>query len=131
VVAAAGVVVSMLALYAQLRRFQTLHPVLRTDEDLTAFKSLAAAQMYGSLVGLVLAWVPLALWAIGKFVFGVVGWLDALLFVALPFVIQLGVAAMTVGAARAVRATPSDDPNTKSERDRIVDIWLHRNLPNW
>jgi hypothetical protein len=130
-ISAAAVIATMLVLYVQLGRFQHRRPALHHGDDLTAFKSLAARQMYASLAGLILTWVPLALWVLGKFVFGVLGWLDALLYVILPVLLQFGVAAMTVGRARAVRETPADNPTIKTERDRVVEVWLHRSVPNW
>ena len=130
-VSGGAVLALMLGLHAQLRRFQKRFPELRTSDDLQAFKALASAQMYASLVGLILVWVPLLIWIFGKFVFGRVGWIDLLLYVVIPFVVQLVTSGFLVGTARAIRATPARDMTLETERDRIVDVWLHRSLPNW
>ena len=130
-VSPAAVLAVMLLLHGQLRRFSVSVPELRTPQDVGRFKRLAAGQMYGSLVGLVLTWLPLALWLAGKFWLGQLYWLDVVLFVVLPLVVLVWASGQMLSTARAVRATPATDPAIVAERDRVVDVWLHRNLPNW
>ena len=130
-VPAAAVLAIMFLQHAQLRRFQRRVPELRTADDLAAFTRLAGTQMYWSLAGLTLTGVPPMVWLFGKFVAGQLGWLDALLYVVLPFAALTYASGRLVSTARAVRATPADDPALTAERDRVVHVWLHRNLPDW
>jgi hypothetical protein len=121
----------MLLGHAQLRRFLRSLPALRNSDDMSQFKKLAAAQMYESLVALALSAAPLVIWVIGKFMMGHLGWLDLLLFVVAPFLILGFAASKMSGAAEAVRQIAVADQSLAPERDRVVDVWLHRLLPNW
>jgi hypothetical protein len=121
----------MLLGHAQFRRFQRSLPALRNSDDLSQFKKLAAAQMYESLVSLTLTAAPLVIWVFGKFIAGHLGWLDLLVFVIAPVLI-LGFASDKMrGTAEAVRQIAVADQSLASERDQVVDVWLHRLLPNW
>ena len=131
VVAAAATLVTMIALFAQARRFSRRVPELRDLGDLNAFKAMASVQMYASFVVIRLAWVPLIIWLIGKFFLRSLTWLDLLLYVALPYVLQLVVAVTTIATLRAVRVTPASDPVLNKERERVVDVWLRQNFPDW
>jgi hypothetical protein len=124
-------VIAMLAMYAQLRRFQRLVPVLRGPDDLARFQRLATIQMIVALSEPVLFWLPLIIWPIGHFFIGDLTWLDLLLFGVIPFCIVAIVAFSTIGTARAVRATPTSSTELEAGRDRIVDIWLNRWLPRF
>jgi hypothetical protein len=128
---AATVLAAMLGCYLQLVHFGKRYPTLSSDADILAFKRLATIQMYISLPGLYLAWLPLVLWLPGKFFLGQLTWLDGMLFVTVPFLAQLGLAAATVGTAKAVRRTPAANDVLAAERDRVADIWVHKNFPEW
>jgi hypothetical protein len=128
---AAVVLAIAVVMHLQLRRFQQRVPELHSDEDLSEFRTLAAGQMYGSLTALVLTWVPLVIWLVGKFVLGELVWLDAGFYVVLPFVIEQLVIGTMASTAKAVRATPATDPGLETQRDHIVDVWLRRLLPDW
>jgi hypothetical protein len=131
VAAAVAVVVAMVTLYFPLRRFRRTHPILRDDADMAAFRRLVSVQMYVSLAGFYLTWVPLVVWLVGHFVLGQLSWLDGLLFVVLPFAVQLAVSAGMVGTARAVRRTPAADKRLTAERDRVADVWVNNSFPDW
>jgi hypothetical protein len=121
----------MLLMHVQLRRFLQAVPELRDEDDLSKFKKLAAAQMYASLVGLILMHFPLVIWIFGKFIVGHLGWLDLLIFVVAPFLILGLVSGMMIGAATAVRQIDVANTAIGTERDHVVDLWLHRRLPDW
>jgi hypothetical protein len=129
--AAATVIGSMIACYFRLRSFQGKFPLIRDEADMSAFKRLASTQMYVSWASLWLAWVPLVVWLVGKFVVGVLNWRDGLLFVVLPFFVQLAVAYAGVGTAKAVRRTPATDERLAAERDRVADVWVNKDFPEW
>ena len=131
VAAAGAVALAMIGLYFPLRSFREKHPEIRGDADMLAFKRLASVQMYVSLAALYLTWVPLLIWIVGKFVLGRLTWLDGLLFVVLPFVIQFALSAVAVGTAEAVRRTPAATDTLTAERDRVVDVWVNKKYPEW
>ena len=131
IAAAGAVVLAMIGLYFPLRGFREKHPEIRGDADMLAFKRLASVQMYVSLAALYLAWVPLLIWVVGKFVLGRLTWLDGLLFVVLPFVIQFALSAAAIGTAKAVRSTPAATEGLSAERDRVVDVWVNKKYPEW
>jgi hypothetical protein len=130
-VAAGATVLIGLALYAQVLRFKRRLPQLRDPGDLEKFKAMASVQMYASFVGIRMAWIPLIIWVIGKFFLRSLTWLDLALYVVLPYVIQTVIAVTTIGAFRAVRATPATDPALNKERERVAEVWLRRNFPDW
>jgi membrane protein required for beta-lactamase induction len=131
-IAAAGTVIAlMIVLYFPLRSFRRKHPVLRDEADMSAFKRLASLQMYSALPALYLTRVPLVVWLVGKFALGHLTWLDGLLFVVLPFFVQSAIAAGAIGTAEAVRSTPAANEALTAERDRVVDVWINKKLPQW
>ena len=121
----------MIYLYFPLRSFREKHPEIRGDADMLAYKRLASVQMYVSLAALYLAWVPLLVWIVGKFALGRLTWLDGLLFVVLPFVIQFALSAAAIGTANAVRSTPAATESLSAERDRVVGVWVNKKYPEW
>jgi hypothetical protein len=129
--AAGAVVASMIVLYFPLRSFRRNRPLLRDEADMSAFRRLASVQMYVSWAALRLTWVPLVIWLVGKFALGALNWWDGLLFVVLPFFVQLAVAAGAVGTAKAVRSTPAADDRLAAERDRVVEVWVNKDFPEW
>ena len=131
VAAAGAVILAMIVLYFPLGSFREKYPLLRNETDMVAFKRLASFQMYVSLAALYLTWVPLFIWIVGKFVLGQLTWLDGLLFVILPFIVQFALSAAAIGTAKAVRSTPAADQTLTAERDRIVDVWVNKKYPEW
>jgi hypothetical protein len=121
-------ILAMVLLYFPLRNFQRTTPKIRTRDDVERLRRLATVQMYGGLLAPILL-IPGVIWFVGKFATDAVHWSDLLLYVFLPYVALFFVAALGIGPAKAVRNTAVDDPVLKSERDRIVDIWLNKKLP--
>jgi hypothetical protein len=124
-------VIGMLASVLQFKRFQRTVAALRTSEDMRRFKRLATIQMYVSLVLLWITVVPPLVWLYGFFFGRVLGWLDLLLYVVLPFVPVLVIALRGADTANAVRATPADDPALAAERDHVAHVWVNRYFPDW
>lgn len=86
--------------------------------------------MYGGLLSPLL-WLPFVVWIYGWFVGNALTWTDLLLFGIFPFLL-VGAAAFALGGpAKEVQNIAVSDPSLKTERDRIVDIWLHQKLPKW
>ncbi len=131
VAAAGAVVLAAVGLHLQLRSFRERYPVISSEADMLVFKRLASFQMYVSLVALYLIWVPLLIWIVGKFVFGQLTWLDGLLFVILPFVTQFALMVAGRGTAKGVRSTPAATESLTAERDRVADVWVNKDFPEW
>ncbi len=121
----------MIALTLQLIVFRKRYPVIRDDSDMRAFKRLATVQMYGSLPVIYLAWLPIIVWVVGKFIFGHLTWLDGLLFVILPFAALIAWSFAAIGTADGARETPAESETLTTERDRVVDVWVNKNFPEW
>jgi len=123
-------VVTMLLLFVQLKRFQRATPQIRTTDDLERLRRLATVQMYGGLLSPLL-WPPFLVWIYGRFVADALTWTDLLLYGVIPF-LAVGAAAFALGGpAKEVQGIAVSDPSLKPQRDRIIDVWLHQKLPKW
>jgi hypothetical protein len=126
-------VVCMIVLSTTYERFRRSVPELRTPDDLGRLRSLAKLQMYLSLLGhpLVTIGGVIAVWLVGWLIVKELGWLDLLLFGLLPFIVACVIAASGKSPARMAKTIPASDASLASERDRIVDVWINRVLPDW
>jgi hypothetical protein len=124
-------VFSMLLMWIQASRFMRDVPSIRTADDLARFKRLAKIQMYVALVVLPLLWLPIVVWLIGHFVFGTLGWVDLLTYVILPWMLVVAAAFIMGSKVKQVQDLPATDRSIGSQRDHVVDVWLHRRLPDW
>jgi hypothetical protein len=125
--------VFMVVLNITCRRFRRIVPELRTPEDLQRLRSLAKLQMYLSLLAhpLLTIGVVVATWVIGRVVFRELGWLDLLLYGVFPILVPFVIAARGESPARMAKRIPAREVSLALERDRIVDVWINRLLPNW
>jgi hypothetical protein len=126
----AVLIVMMVLLRAQLKRFQGRIPQIRSESDLEHLRRLATVQMYGGLFSPLL-WLPFLVWIYGKFVANELAWADLLKFGILPFLCVSAAAFALGGPAKEVQDIAVADSRLKPERDRIVDVWLHKKLPKW
>ena len=125
------VILAMVILHLQHRRFQKEIPLLRDSQDMLRFKRMAAFQMRVSGIAMFLAWSPLVIWIYGIAVARVVGWLDLLLYVVVPYAAELWVGVSMVDRARAVRATPASNSTLEVERDHVAKVWVNGPRPDW
>jgi hypothetical protein len=123
--------VVMFLLRAQASRFLGVVPEIRTNHDLAQFRKLAKSQMYAAFVVLPLLWLPTLIWLAGMFVAGDLRWLDLLWYVVLPWVAVVAAALALGGPVEQAQKIRVTDPAFQAERDHIVDVWLHRRLPDW
>lgn len=121
---------AMFLLRIQLRRFRREVPVVRTEGDIVLLKRLAAVQMYAALLLLPLTALPPLAWLYGVFIAGVLGWLDLMLYVMLPLAAFVVGACVTSSPAKEVQVMPVVNASLEAERDHIVEVWLHRMLPD-
>jgi hypothetical protein len=125
--------VFLVVLTITYRRFRRTVPELRAPEDLQRLRSLAKFQMYLALPGhpLVTICGPIAIWGIGWLVLKELGWLDLLVYGVLPMSLPVAVAAIGESPARMAKDIPAKEASLASERDRIVDVWINRLIPDW
>lgn len=115
------------------RRFRDAVPEIRTADDMRRFRSLAKLQMYLSLSahpGLTVS-VTLLAWLFGWLIAKQLGWLDLLIYGVGPFV---GFAVLTMlgtSPADLAKTIPTPDASLAVERDRVIDVWINRLLPDW
>ena len=123
-------VLLMFLLYAQLRRFRRQVPKIAGQGDMDSFKRLASFQMRAAEFTLPLILAPIIVWALGKFVFGALGWLDVVSYGLLPLAFPVICSSFMVGAAREVRATPASG-EFEAERDHVAEVWVREKRPDW
>jgi hypothetical protein len=114
---------------SELRRFLAEVPRLESTRDVELFKAVVARQMRAALVQIVLLGAPLVVFGVG-IVRRVLGPGD-LLYVILPALVVLAVAARCRPAEQAARSLPAADDVLTRERDRVVQTWLKKPLPDW
>jgi hypothetical protein len=124
-------VLSMLLLRFQASGFLRAIPEIRSREEIAQFRKLAKSQMYVALVTLPLLWLPILVWLVGTFLIGDLRWLDLLWYVALPWIVVVAAAFLLSGPVEQVQKIRVTDPSFQAERDHVVDVWLHRRLPDW
>lgn len=114
---------------AELRRFLAEVPRIESTRELERFKEVVARQMRAALVQIGLLGAPIVVFGIGT-LRGVLAPRD-LLYVILPAALVLAVAAQCRKVEQAARSIPAADELLLRERDRVVDTWLKKPLPDW
>ena len=115
--------------WAKLKRFLQTVPVIQTAEDLERFKQIAAGQMYGALVQLVILIGPWIVFGYGLITDNLEYWASLC-----PLVPYIGVGAMGFlmkPTERRVQATPAATEQLEAQRDHVVDVWMQKPFPNW
>jgi hypothetical protein len=102
---------------------------LQSTADLERYKRVVARQMSAALVQLVLLAAPPILFGIGA-VTGLLGMKD-LIYVVLPAVAVLLVAAGFRRVEAEARQIPAESEELARQRDAVVRTWLKRPLPDW
>jgi hypothetical protein len=125
--------VLMLVATMTYRQFRRRVPKIRNEEDIQRLRSLAKLQMYLALVAhpYLTMGAPLVVWLFGWLWARELGLLDLLLYWLVPMIVAFGAAGMGQSPARMALTIPTKDPALASERDRIVETWRKRPLPDW
>ncbi len=134
VAAAFATVLAMLGLgvvaVAHLRGFLAAVPSIDTEDDLDAYRRVAAWNIYGALVflGLSVVWGG-AVFA--EFAFGNPAWTTGTMISMIVFGPLLTAVGLYVRKLESrVQATPATD-EFLAERDRVTHVWMHKPLPDW
>lgn len=114
---------------AELKNFVATTPRLESTHDLERFKAVVAHQMYAALAQFVFLAAPPMIYFIGLFK-GVLSAPD-IVYVIVPSVLILVVAAMYRGGEKRAKTIPTDDSELEKQRDAIVRTWLGKPWPDW
>ena len=123
------VIIMQLAVMRSHREFLAAIPELRSAQDMYAFKRLAATNMYLALVVIVLEVLLWGVWIVGVATRNLP--LISIVLTFIPSVALLVIALQAKQLEQRIQTMPAADPALAAERDRVVDVWLHRPFPNW
>lgn len=112
-----------------LRRFAAATPRIATPADLARFKRVAARQMVLALVQIGLLGAPLLLYAAGG-ITGHIALRGDVGYLLVPSLLVLGAGLLAKRVERRVHQLPAS-AELQHERDRVVQVWLTRPLPDW
>jgi hypothetical protein len=124
---------ALVVLAITYRRFRRTVPELRTQEDLQRLRSLAKFQMYLALLchPNVMIGGVIVIWVVGWLIVKKLGWDDLLVYGVLPMIVPFVIAVTGESPAKMAMGIPASDASLASERDRIVDVWINRLVPDW
>lgn len=122
------IIMQLLVMKAQ-REFLAVIAELRTPADMITFKRIAANNMYLALGAIVLGLLPWIVWIVGVATGNLP--FTALVLTFIPSLVMLVIGLQAKELEKRVQTIPAADPAMAAERDRVVDIWLHRPLPEW
>lgn len=115
---------------ARTRRFLATTPELTGPADLEAFKALAKLNMIAALAILPYVVAPIVLFFVGKSM-GHLGEAEDFLYLLVPSIVNLVAGLQLRTWEKRMQAMPARDEALRAERDRVVDVWLHKPWANW
>ncbi len=113
----------------ELKSFIASTPKLASSRDMEEFKTVVAHQMYAALAQIVLLATPPILYFAGLFQ-GVLRPSD-IVFILVPSMVILAVAAIYRGGEARAKTMPATDPELERQRDAIVQTWMRKPWPDW
>ncbi|MCU0303517.1 MAG: hypothetical protein MUC56_05630 [Thermoanaerobaculales bacterium] len=113
----------------RLRRFVLAKQRLASDLDLFRFKALVADQMRAALIQIVLLSAPVVIVVAG--IVAEVLYPTDVLFVVVPAVVILAIAAYFRRWEIEARAIETATPELLEQRDAVVRTWLRKAWPDW
>jgi len=122
-------VVNALWFSGELKRFLEAVPMLVSPYHLEQYKRVVARQMVAALVQIVILALPPVAYFVGL-ALGALR-LPDVLYVIVPSAVVLLVALMVRPTELRARTIPTADPELERQRDRIVEAWLTKPLPDW
>jgi len=113
----------------ELKKFVASTPILASSRDIEEFKTTVAHQMYAALAQIALLATPPILYFAGLFT-GVLRPSD-FVFILVPSVLIIAVAAIYRGEEARAKTLPATDPELERQRDAIVRTWMRKPWPDW
>jgi fatty acid desaturase len=114
---------------SELQRFVRHVRSFDSTAEIEAFKAIVARQMYAALAQIVLLIVPPILFFVG-IVRKVLGPGDVL-FIIVPSLVVILVAALYKQVEKQAKSIPAQDDELRRQRDRIIETWLKKPVPDW
>jgi hypothetical protein len=114
---------------SELQRFARHVRSIDSTAEIEAFKAIVARQMYAALAQIVLLIVPPILFFVG-IARKVLGPGDVL-FIIVPSLVVILVAALYKQVEKQVKSIPAQDDELRRQRDKIIETWLKKPLPDW
>ena len=103
--------------------------MLKNDLDMKEFKKLVKENMYAALANIVFLGGSWILYFIGFFI-KILNIID-FGFILIPAVLIVIFSLKLKTLEKKLQNLPTENPALEDERDRVVDIWLHKPFPNW
>jgi len=113
----------------ELKKFVASTPTLASSRDIEEFKKTVAHQMYAALAQIALLATPPIVYFAGLFT-GVLRPSD-FVFILVPSMVIIAVAAIFRGEETRAKTLPATDPELERQRDAIVRTWLRKPWPDW
>jgi hypothetical protein len=111
------------------RRFLLAIPVLQSSEDIDALKRMVKIEMYGALMALPLAFTPIIAFFVGINL-GILTLPDSL-YAVVGVILNTLQGVLGKRSERPIYVMPTASKELADERDRIVEIWRTKPLPDW
>ncbi len=109
--------------------FLNLVSRIQNDLDMEEFKKLVKENMYAALANIVFLGGSWILYFIGYFI-KILNIVD-FVFILIPAVLIVIFSLKLKTLEKKLQNLSADSPTLEDERDRVVDIWLHKPFPNW
>jgi hypothetical protein len=132
VVIIGGVLLSIvvgLLLSFRWQGFMRQKPKLETPEDLETFKRMVKLEMYAALMMLPVMILPGIAYPVGLFL-GALNLFPDLIYFLLLMGLMLLIGRYTKSVEMKARTMPVAPPLAR-ERDRVVNTWVGKALPDW
>jgi hypothetical protein len=125
-----GLGLALMVIFAMdLKRLLAEVPEIRAASDMERYKRSVGKQMVGALVQIIVLLAPWAFFGYGV-VKKVITARDLLLFVVLPSILIFVAGQIMKGLERRVKTLPAPQ-EFLAERDRVVQTWIKKPLPDW
>jgi len=113
----------------QLKKFLVEVREIKSSADIEYLKRIAARQMYAALVQIVVLSLPTITFFFGLTTHILRG-VD-LIFIIVPSLVILAAGKYYKSSETSVWTMPASDPVLAAERDRIVQVWRSKAVPDW
>jgi uncharacterized membrane protein len=126
----AGFFVTAIVTAIDMTRFLVRTPELRDEADMEAYRRLVGRNMLAALVTLLFGVPALILVGVAYYM-EYVDWCILSLALMVTAALSLAATVWTKALEKRLKNIPTADEAMDAERDRVVDVWHKRMLPDW
>jgi uncharacterized membrane protein len=126
----AGFYVTAIVTAIDMTRFLARTPELQTEADMNAYRQLVGRNMLAALLTLLFAIPALVLVGVA-FYMEYVDWCLSSLSLMVATALSMAASLWTKMLEKRLKNIPTADEEMDEERDRIVEVWHKRMLPDW